>query len=284
MIDTSFLAQLKRFQIIINKKVTSSFTGGRKSSYTGQGLIVNDFRPYVPGDDYRAIDWKMYARSDEFFVKRYEEERNLNTHVLLDVSKSMDYGTTKIKKFEYASMLALGFSYLSSRNNEKFNLTLVSKDTEYLRAKRSSNQMLSFLDRLNEIKCKGVINFHEQLKKYKKSIKTRSLVIIVSDFLFDIEEVKKTLHLFKNHELKIVQILDRSETNFKVYGSVLLEDSETGKKIETYITEKKRQDYREKMYDHILNLEKETLSVGGKFYLFSTQQPIFDSFYQILNS
>ena len=65
MIDTSFLSQLKRFQLIISKKVTSSFHGGRKSSNVGQGLIVNDFRPYVAGDDYRAIDWKIYARSDE---------------------------------------------------------------------------------------------------------------------------------------------------------------------------------------------------------------------------
>ena len=124
MIDISFLAQLKKFHIIVNKKVTSSFTGSRRSSSTGQGIVISDFRPYTPGDDFRAIDWKVYARTDEFFIKKYEEERNLTTHVLLDVSKSMDYGTTKIKKFEYASMLALGFAYLSMRSNEKFNLSI----------------------------------------------------------------------------------------------------------------------------------------------------------------
>ena len=283
MIDIAFLSQLKRFNIIINKKVTSSFTGARKSSFTGQGLIINDFRPYESGDDYRAIDWKIYARTDEFFVKRFEAERNLTSHVLLDVSKSMDYGTTKIKKFEYASMLSLGFAYLSARNNEKFHLTLVSDKTDYLRAKKSSNQVLGFLDYLNDVKCKGVIKFHDELKKYKKSIKSKSLVVIISDFLFDIEEIRKTLHYYKNHVVKVIQILDISETNFKVYGSIVLEDSETGKKLETFISERKRQEYRQKIYDHIVNVEKETLSMGGKFFLFSTEQPLFEAFYKIVN-
>ncbi|MEM2138853.1 MAG: DUF58 domain-containing protein [Candidatus Woesearchaeota archaeon] len=253
MIDTQFLSQLKRFHVIINKRVTSSFSGSRKSSFTGQGLIINDFRPYTPGDDYRAIDWKIYARTDQFFVKRYEEEKNLSVHVLIDVSKSMDYGTGNTK-FEYAAMLALGFAYLSARNNERFNLVLLSDKSDYLRAKKGSNLVLSFLDHFNKIKCKGTINFETEVKKYKKSIKNRSLIIFISDFLFDVENLKNTLHLFKEHDLKVIQILDKTETNFNVYGSLELEDSETGEKLETYISERKRQEYRERMYKHILNI------------------------------
>jgi len=284
MIDISFLSQLKRFHVIVNKRITSSFTGSRKSTALGRGLVINDFRPYVPGDDYRAIDWKVFARTDDFFVKRFEEERNLTTHVLIDISKSMDYGTSKIKKFEYAAMLALGFSYLSARNNEKFHLSLISENTDYLQAKRSSNQVLGFLHYLNKIKCKGVIDFESQVTKYKNTITSKSLVIIISDFLFDITQIKNTLYLFRNHDLRVIQILDKSETNFAVYGSLMLEDSETGAKIETYITESKRQSYREKIYRHILAIEEETLNAHGKFFLFSTEHPIFDAFYQILNT
>ena len=284
MIDIQFLSQLKRFQIIVKKRVTSSFTGGRRSTSVGSGLIINDFRPYVPGDDYRAIDWKVFARTDDFFVKRYEEERNLTTHVLIDVSKSMDYGTTKRKKFEYAAMLALGFSYMSARNNEKFHLSLISEQTDYLRAKRSSNQVLGFLKYLNKVKCKGIINFEQELRKYKKTIKSKSLVVIISDFLFDIEQIRNALYLFKNHDLRVIQILDKSETNFAVFGSVILEDSETKNKLETYISERKRQEYREKIYHHILSVEEETLNAHGKFYLFSTEHPLFDAFYKIVNT
>ncbi|AJF61789.1 TPA: DUF58 domain-containing protein [Candidatus Woesearchaeota archaeon] len=284
MIDTAFLSQLKRFHIIVNKKVTSSFTGSRRSHSAGQGIVISDFRPYTPGDDFRAIDWKVYARTDEFFIKRYEEEKNLTTHVLLDASKSMDYGTAKRTKFEYASMLALGFAYLSMRDNERYTLSLISDKTDYLRAKRSSNQILGFLNHLNKIKCKGVIRFEEEVKKYRKSIKSKSLVVIISDFLFDVEQIKSTLHLFKHHEVKVIQILDQSETNFKVYGSVILEDAETGKELETYVTEQKRQEFRERLYKHITEIEHETKSIGGKFFLFSTEEPLFDAFYRIVNT
>ncbi|MBT5422877.1 DUF58 domain-containing protein, partial [archaeon] len=102
--------------------------------------------------------------------------------------------------------------------------------------------------------------------------------------LFDIEQIKNTLYLFKNHELRVIQVLDKSETNFNVYGSLVLEDAETGKKLETYISERKRQEYREELYNHIMKIEEETLSLGGKFFLFSTEQPIFDAFYKIINS
>src|SRR3989344_398955 len=284
MIDTAFLSQLKRFHIIVNKKVTSSFTGSRRSHSAGQGIVISDFRPYTPGDDFRAIDWKVYARTDEFFIKRYEEEKNLTTHVLLDASKSMDYGTAKRTKFEYASMLALGFAYLSMRDNERYTLSLISDKTDYLREKRSSNQILGFLNHLNKIKCKGVIRFEEEVKKYRKSIKSKSLVVIISDFLFDVEQIKSTLHLFKHHEVKVIQILDQSETNFKVYGSVILEDAETGKELETYVTEQKRQEFRERLYKHITEIEHETKSIGGKFFLFSTEEPLFDAFYRIVNT
>ncbi|MBN2368672.1 DUF58 domain-containing protein [Candidatus Woesearchaeota archaeon] len=284
MIDIDFLSSLKRFHVIVNKRVTSSFTGSRKSISLGRGLIINDFRPYTPGDDYRAIDWKLFARTDEFFVKRYEEEKNLTSHVLIDVSKSMDYGSGRHKKFEYAAMLALGFAYLGARNNEKFHLTLISDKTRYLKAERSSNQVLGFLHYLNKVKCKGIINFEEEVRKYKKTIKSKSLVVIISDFLFDIEQVRNTLYLFRNHDLRVIQILDKTETNFRVFGSVLLEDSETGLQMETYISESRRQEYRERMYHHILEVEKETLNAKGKFFLFSTEHPLFDAFYQIVNT
>jgi uncharacterized protein (DUF58 family) len=283
MIDINFLSQLKRFHVIVNKRIISSFSGARKSTAIGRGLVINDFRPYVPGDDFRAIDWKIYARTDSFFVKRFEEEKNLSVHVLMDASKSMDYTTTEITKFEYASMLALGFSYLSARNNERFNLTLMSDKSDTLRAKRSSNQVLTFLNYLNKVTCKGVIDFEEEVRKYKSQVKSRSLIVFMSDFLFDAQRLKNTFHLFKNHELIVIQILDKSETNFMIHGSIEMEDSETGKKIETYITESKRQEYRERMYHHILTVEQEALNSRGKFFLFSTEHPMFDAFYQIVN-
>ncbi|MBN1503360.1 DUF58 domain-containing protein [Candidatus Woesearchaeota archaeon] len=284
MINLDFLSQLKRFGLIVNKRVTSSFAGTKKSTHLGRGLIVNDFRQYVPGDDYRAIDWRIYARTDNFYVKRYEEEKALTVHVIIDVSKSMTFGTKKYKKFEYAAMLGLGFAYLAARENNNFFMSTMSKDIVTFRAKRGMSQVVGFLHHLNKVKCEGIIEFEELMRHYKKNITSRSMIVVISDFLFNIEEIKNVFPLFKNHELKIIQILDRSETNFELRGSVILKDSETEKEIETYISEAKRQEYREKLYEHILMIEQEARAVGGKFFLLSTEQPLFDSFYKILNT
>jgi uncharacterized protein (DUF58 family) len=284
MIDIDFLSQLRRFSLIVNKRVTSSFTGSKKSTHLGSGLIVNDFRQYVPGDDFRKIDWKIYARTDDFYVKRYEEDKSLTVHVLIDVSKSMDFGTTKYTKFEYAAMLGLGFAYLAARSNERFQLSTFSRYFVTFRAKHGISNVISFLEHLNEIKCTGIIEFEKLMKKYKKSIRSRSIVIVISDFLFDINEIKDSLPLYSQHELKVIQILDKAETNFKIYGDVILKDSETEKEVHTYISEATRKKYREILYKHILRIENETKSLKGKFFLFSTEEPLFDAFYKILNS
>ncbi|MCM2326204.1 MAG: hypothetical protein NDI94_07090, partial [Candidatus Woesearchaeota archaeon] len=172
--------------------------------------------------------------------------------------------------------------YISSRNNEKCNLSLLSDKTDMLRASKGSGQVRGFLDRLNKTKCKGKIDFLGQLRKYKRFMRSKSRIVIISDFLYDIKEIKESLYLYKGHDLKVIMVLDESETAFKVFGSLILEDSETGQKMETYINESKRQEYREKLYEHISNIENEVTHAGGKFFLFSTDVPLFEAFYKVL--
>jgi len=112
MISTEFLDQLTKFHLIVSKRVTSQYAGPRKSIAMGKGIIFKDHRIYAPGDDFRAIDWKVYARTDDLYVKNYEEERNLAVHIIVDSSGSMDYGKPR-SKFDYASMLGVGFAYLA---------------------------------------------------------------------------------------------------------------------------------------------------------------------------
>ena len=204
--------------------------------------------------------------------------------MLIDVSKSMDFGTTKYTKFEYAAMLGLGFAYLAARSNERFQLSTFSKYFVTFRAKRGMSQVIGFLHHLNKIKCSGLIEFEKLMKKYKKSVTSRSLIVIISDFLFDINQVKNSLPMYTNHEIKVIQILDKSETNFRIYGDVILKDAETEKEIHTYIGEAKRKRYREHLYNHIIAIENETYGVGGKFFLFSTEEPLFNAFYKIVNT
>src|SRR3989344_3497360 len=122
VIDTSFLGQLDKFSLVVNKRVTSNYIGPRKSMALGRGLIFKEHRIYAPGDDIRSIDWRVYARTDDLYVKTYEEERNLTVHIIVDGSASMGFGKPA-SKFDYASMIGVGFAYLALRDNEKFQFS-----------------------------------------------------------------------------------------------------------------------------------------------------------------
>src|SRR3989344_8143180 len=101
MIDTNFLKLLDRFQLILKKKVTSNYSGARESPAFGRGLIFKDYKEYVPGDDFRLIDWKVYARTEKLNIKRFEDERNMTVRIVLDASASMSFGKGR-NKFDYA--------------------------------------------------------------------------------------------------------------------------------------------------------------------------------------
>ena len=126
MINTDFLDQLDRFHLVVKKRVTSSYVGPRKSIIAGRGLTFKDHRIYSPGDDIRLIDWKVFGRTDDLYIKTFEEERNLTAHIIMDSSASMGFGKP-ISKFDYAAMLGVGFAYLSMRENERFQFSTFSE-------------------------------------------------------------------------------------------------------------------------------------------------------------
>ncbi|MBI2550165.1 DUF58 domain-containing protein [Candidatus Woesearchaeota archaeon] len=209
MITTEFLDYLDRFRLIINKKVTSNYTGKRTSLYTGTGATIKDYRIYSPGDDWRLIDWKIYARTDHLYIRRYEEERNLVMHALVDSSASMNYGSP-VTKFEYGAMLGVGFAYLALKENEKFQFATFSEDVKVFQPRRGLGHLASMIDYLNSVRPTSKSRFKDMMVKYKKFLTSRSYIVLVSDFLFDIDEIREGLLTLAsgNHEIKVMQVLD----------------------------------------------------------------------------
>ncbi|MBW2978897.1 DUF58 domain-containing protein, partial [Candidatus Woesearchaeota archaeon] len=228
MIDIKFLRHLDRLSLIINKRMTSNYIGEREAVYGGQGLVFKDHAQYSIGDDFRRIDWKAFARTDKLFVKRFEEDRNLIVHIILDFSSSMDFGTKKISKADFASMFGLGFAYMALKNNEKFVLSTFADKLELFRPRKGKNQLMAILDYLNKKNPKGKSNFELALAEYKKLVKSRSLIVIISDFLYDPEQVRHGLLRFKGHDIILIQVLDVIEKDLKdVEGDFKLVDSES---------------------------------------------------------
>ncbi|MBI4155576.1 DUF58 domain-containing protein [Candidatus Woesearchaeota archaeon] len=280
MINQDFLKALNKLSIKINKRTTSPLIGERESVYKGQGLVFADRRMYVVGDDTKAIDWKVFARTGQLHIKLYEAERNLTSHIIIDFSASMGFGK-QISKTNYASMLGLGFAYMALRKNEKFVLSTFSDNLDVFRPKKGKKQLVSIVDYLNKKKPSGHSRLYYSLSNYKKLIKSRSLIVIISDFLYDTQEIRNAIYSLKNNELVLIQLLDASERDLNFKGDFHLKDSESGTKLRTFIGPLLKKIYSKNLQEHQSGIQKVADEVKAKFYRVFTDESIFDVFYKI---
>ncbi len=281
MITSEFLHQLDRFSLIVNKRITSNYIGERFSKATGRGLIFKDHVIYEPGEDFRSIDWKVYGRLDKLFCKRYEEERNLTVHIILDYSASMNFGTS-ISKAEYGAQLGLGFAYLALKNNERFNLSAFSDTIDFFKARRGKTQLASMAEYLNSKKPKGAMTLEKSLGGYKKLINSRSYVVLLSDFLYPIEDIRKALQFFRNNQVVVIQVLDKVEKNLDLQGDFKLKDLESGAVMRTYINPYARKTYLKSLNEHSDKIKEIATQIGAKFYVADTGKSVFDVFFDVV--
>ena len=281
MIDTSFLDQLHRFSLVVHKRVTSNYTGPRRSIAPGRGLIFKDHRIYAPGDDFRSIDWKVYARTDDLYIKNYEEERNLVVHSILDHSASMKFGK-KISKFDYGAMLGIGFGYLAMKENEKFRFSTFGEGLNVFQQRKGMSQVAAMVDYLNSVKTSGDSKLLECIMQYRKFIGSRALIVLISDFLIDLEEIKEAFYHFGNNQVKILQILDPVEKGLSLVGDYDFRDSETGFRVKSFVTPRLRENYRSMLDKHCNAIQEHCNTLGYEYHLITTNTPIFDAFYKIL--
>jgi uncharacterized protein (DUF58 family) len=272
-----FLSQLDRFRLVLKKNISSQYQGSRKTTAAGSGLTFKDYKDYVAGDDFRNLDWRVYARTDKLYVRRYEEERDLTVHIILDASGSMDFGTPS--KFDYASLLGTGFAYLAFKNNEKFDFSTFAETFSPVRARKGRKQLLRLLDYLKESDVDGKTEFSESMESAKKQISSKSLVIILSDFLYDHKEVSQTLARFRKSQVLCIQVLDPVEKSFAIEGDMILEDAEEKTTLRTFITRRVKHKYREALEDHNAHVKDACEDIGAGFVSVSSDMEIFDAFF-----
>lgn len=281
MINTSFLDTLKKFSLIVQKRVTSPYSGQKLSTVHGRGMTFKDYRIYALGDDFRTIDWKVFARTDDLYIKTFEEERNLNVHILVDSSGSMNFGHP-LSKFDYASMIGVGFAYLSLLDNEKVQFATFSDGLQIFPSRRGMYHIASMVDHVNSITPSGKTQFLETLRQYKRYIGSRSLIVIVSDLLYDPKEIEDALLLLGKHDIKLIQVLDTQEKNLTMEGDFKLKDAESSDILRTYISPRLRQQYTKMMEDHVARITDICNPLGVSFYQVTSDKQIFDTFYELL--
>jgi len=281
-IETDFFTQLDRFTFSVRKRVSTVYAGNRPSTRSGHGIDTIGFREYDPGDALKDVDWKAYARTEKLYVRQFEEEKTLTTHILLDASKSMDYPEKGTSKFEYSAMLAAGFAYMVTKYNDRFAISTFTEEIDINKPSRGRKNLMRAIERLSDLELSGKTSIGEAVMKYSREIKSRSLVILISDFMQEPEAIETALHRLSDHDLIVIQVLDPTEKVLPLQGNSKLVDLETGEDIRTYISDKFKERYTKKLDDHSARIKKTCMKVGAEFYIFTTDTPVFSAFYHTI--
>jgi len=236
-LDPRLASQLATMELRARLIVEGFLTGLHRSPFHGFSAEFSEHRAYHPGDDLRHLDWKVLGRTDRYYVKQFEEETNLRAVIAVDHSASMAYASEgMVSKFTYATYLAAALAYLAMLQKDAVGLALYDQSlrTYYPpRARRSYiGELLAALDRTQPSQQ---TNTAGSLEALAERLHRRSLVIVISDFFDDLEQVATSLKHFRHdhHEVIAVQVLDRRELDFRFGIAATFRDMETGEEMIT---------------------------------------------------
>lgn len=280
-IEPDFLDELARFDAALDRPTAALRQGDQQSPRVGEGLTFSDYRRYSPGDDTRLIDWKLFARTEEYFIKQFEEERSLTVHVFLDSSASMNYGEGDANKFEFAAKLGLGFAYLTAEENNDFVFGTFSDAFERLDTGRSNRgELLTLIDLINEREPTGSASFEETLSGYAAEIQSRSLVVVFSDCLAEPEDIEAGVAALARNEVDVllVRVLAPEERDPNAIGDVLFADPESDETRRSYFSGSLAETYRSRLDAHIDSVSNRVTALGCDHVLVDTGTDYFDAF------
>jgi uncharacterized protein (DUF58 family) len=216
------LARISSLDLRARLVVEGLMTGMHRSPYQGISVEFAQHRPYVPGDDTRHVDWKVFAKTDKIYLKQYQEETNLHLICIVDASESMGYGTVgdagaPWTKYDHATAIAASLSYLAIRQQDSVGLAIFDNDLRrYFKPSGSPGQWRTITHELQIVPRLKKTNMGRVLDQLAEKLTHRSLLVVLSDFFDDIDSIASGLrHLrFRKHEVMVFQILDPAEVEF----------------------------------------------------------------------
>lgn len=275
-LNPSIVSKLNSLELKARLVVEGFMVGLHKSPYHGFSVEFTEHRPYMQGDSLKDIDWKVYGKTERFFIKQYEEETNLKSYILLDSSKSMKYASGKnISKLEYGVTLVAALSYLMVKQKDAVGLTVYSDEIKsYFPPKSTKTYLQEILKNLSSIAASDRTNTASCLNSIAEKIKRRGLVIIVSDLFDDVSSILSALKHFRyqKNEVIVFQLLDPMERSFAFGADAVIKDLETEEEMTTrpYQIQKA---YQQSMKDFVDTIKKECLNSNIEYNLIDTSTP-----------
>jgi uncharacterized protein (DUF58 family) len=234
MNDTrEILRKIRRLELRTRRLVESSFAGQYQSVFKGRGMNFEEVRPYTPGDEIRAIDWNVTARTGEPYIKKFTEEREMTVMIVLDVSASGNFGSIRESKRELAAEVAAVLAFSAIHNNDKVGLLLFSDRVElFIPPKKGRMHILRLIREMLYFQPQGRgTDLAGALEYMNKIVTRRAVVFLISDFLTG-DFIRPLTVTAKRHDLVGITVIDPVEESLPDVGVILLEDPETGEQIE----------------------------------------------------
>lgn len=273
-VDPRVLAKIDNLELLARTVVEGFINGLHRSPNLGSSMDFAEHRAYMPGDDLRRIDWRLYGRSDRYYVKEFEADTNTNLLLLLDVSASMGFGSAGVTKLQYAKYLASCLGYFSSRQRDRLGLvTFGNGIVDYVPP--SAKHLRIVLQTIARATASGQGSIDTALSQISEFARRRQIIVIISDLYDEPERVVRAVARLRNrgNDLIVLQVLDPAELDLPFDEASNFEDMETGEAIPV-VPELLREQYRTLVQEHTTTLGRLMREERIDYALFNTAQPL----------
>jgi uncharacterized protein (DUF58 family) len=283
-VDPKILARVGNLDLLARTVVDGFINGLHRAPFFGASIDFAEHRGYVPGDDIRRVDWRLYARTDRYYIKQYEADTNTNFTVLLDISKSMKFAGRGISKMEYGSFLAACLAYLAHRQRDRVGILTFDSDivTHVPPSAKHFDQVLYALDRA---KAERPGHLSAPLHKMAEHFKRRGILLLISDFYDEpdaiLDAIKPLRYL--GNDLIVFHVLDPQEIDFDFDDASTFEDLESGEQVPV-VPQSFRAEYRRLIREHIDRLSTQFSEQRIDYALINTSEPLDRALFSYLSS
>lgn len=278
--------RIKNLQLRAKVVVEGFFSGLHRSPYHGFSVEFSEYREYSPGDDPRYLDWRLYARSDRYYVKRFEDETNLRCYLLVDMSRSMGFQSLSYNKAEYAKTAAGTLAYFLSLQRDATGLVTFDKHiVEYLPARYRPGHMHRVMLALEHSLAGTETRLEPPIEQIARTVKKRGLIIMISDLLAPVDSLETQLGYLRSrgHEVVLMRVLDPAEVHFTFERPAMFEDMESGRDL--YIDpDSAREEYLQRFDEHRSGIKRTCSKLGIDFFDLSTDEPLERTLFDFLHA
>jgi uncharacterized protein (DUF58 family) len=283
-VDPQVLARIGNLDLLARTVVDGFINGLHRAPYFGASIDFAEHRGYVPGDDIRRVDWRLFARTDRFYVKQYEADTNTNFTILFDISKSMGFSSGGVTKLEYGSFLGACLAYLAQKQRDRVGIITFDQEmVSYVPASaKHFNVVLHTLDRA---KAERPGHLSQPLKLMAEHFKRRGILLLISDFYDEPDDILEAIKplVFLGNELIVFHVLDPREVDFEYEDASVFEDLENAEQMPV-VTHSFREQYKKMIEDHVNTLRTRFSEQRIDYALLNTREPLDRALFSYLSS